>query len=612
MASTEEIRWRKRQRPATSLVLRFVSQYENALLGAMLLFLHVATSWGFASPLSRSLMLVHLGLFMLWQPIWRGDRRLDVVGAGVFMAFTVGFVVLLNGWLLACWLILIIGLVGGRTLTSRSERIVYMLTLLFLISKLLVVVVPLLFPARSMPEPVTAIFLYGLLALPVLIAALPSAPTRVRSGHSVDLFRGMTASLMAALVALGSVVTMYRTDADYANALIQASLVLGGFLFAISWLLTPGTGAGGLAELWERSLLNIGTPFEEWLTDLADVADEQRTPAQFLTAAMQALVGLPWVSGVEWEAEESEGLAGQRTRHAMDLNTPGISMRLYVQREPSPTLLLHGKLLVQLLGHFYIAKQREQELSRQAHLQAIYETGARVTHDIKNLLQSLQTMTLVISQEQAALEHGERRRSARTQHFIEQQLPLVTQRLQLALDKLQSPTKVGLEQQPLSAWWEALQARHQGTSVELHGRITRDPLVPVDLFDSVVENLLENARQKRQLDPRIEISVVLESSESDLRVTVTDSGERVPDDIAEGLLRRPVPSRTGLGIGLYQSSRQADMLGYTLALEHNEDGFVSFELRRRPDLSATDQYSLFGNDGRSGGVESRGRTPPKE
>ncbi len=113
MESVRESHWRKRQRPATSLVLRFVARYENVLLGAMLLFLHVATSWGFASPLSRSLMLVHLGLFMLWQPIWRGDRRLDVMDAAVFMAFTTGFVVLLNGWLLACWLILIIGLVVG-------------------------------------------------------------------------------------------------------------------------------------------------------------------------------------------------------------------------------------------------------------------------------------------------------------------------------------------------------------------------------------------------------------------------------------------------------------------------------------------------------------------
>ena len=38
--------------------------------------------------------------------------------------------------------------------------------------------------------------------------------------------------------------------------------------------------------------------------------------------------------------------------------------------------------------HFYIAKIREKTLTQQTHLKAIYETGARITHDIKNLLQS--------------------------------------------------------------------------------------------------------------------------------------------------------------------------------------------------------------------------------
>ena len=42
-------------------------------------------------------------------------------------------------------------------------------------------------------------------------------------------------------------------------------------------------------------------------------------------------------------------------------------------------------MLIHLIGHFYGAKHRELELANSAHLQAIYETGARVTHDIKNL-----------------------------------------------------------------------------------------------------------------------------------------------------------------------------------------------------------------------------------
>jgi signal transduction histidine kinase len=559
----------------------------------MLLLLHLGTSWGLASPLSRSLMLAHLGLFVLWQPIWRGDQRLDAVGGIIFLVFTIGFVTLINGWLLACWLILIVGLVGGRTLNSQAERFVYMLTLLFLISKLLIVVVPLLFPARDMPEVIALLGRYGLLTLPCLIATLPTRITPQRSRYAVDLFRGMTAALMAALVALGSVVTMYRTNAGYADALIQTSLVLAGFLFAISWLLTPGSNAGGLAELWERSLLNIGTPFEEWLSDLAKVAEEHNTPAQFLPAAMRALVQLPWVRGVEWKAEEIRGFEGRRTRYALELSAAGIDVQLFVQRRPSPTLLLHGRLLVQLLAHFYTAKQREQELAKQAHLQAIYETGARVTHDIKNLLQSLHAMTLVLEREQRLPEQGERRRTVRAQHFIERQLPLITQRLQLALDKLQSPGKISAEQRPLRDWYEALVARNQNTGTTFHAEIMRDPLIPTDLFDSVVENLLENARFKRQVAPGVEIRVDVYSDDNDLTVRVTDTGARVPEEAVPNLFKRPVSSHAGLGVGLFQSARQADALGYALSLQNNEKGCVTFELRRRPDLSATDQYSLF-------------------
>jgi signal transduction histidine kinase len=190
-------------------------------------------------------------------------------------------------------------------------------------------------------------------------------------------------------------------------------------------------------------------------------------------------------------------------------------------------------------------------------------------------------------------EQGERRRTVRAQHFIERQLPLITQRLQLALDKLQSPGKISAEQRPLRDWYEALVARNQNTGTTFHAEIMRDPLIPTDLFDSVVENLLENARFKRQVAPGVEIRVDVYSDDNDLTVRVTDTGARVPEEAVPNLFKRPVSSHAGLGVGLFQSARQADALGYALSLQNNEKGCVTFELRRRPDLSATDQYSLF-------------------
>ena len=60
------------------------------------------------------------------------------------------------------------------------------------------------------------------------------------------------------------------------------------------------------------------------------------------------------------------------------------------------------------------------------------------------------------------------------------------------------------------------------------------------------------------------------------------TGAPVPAEIAPGLMRAPVSSRGGLGIGLYQAARQAGAAGYRLALESNRDGNVCFALSGAP------------------------------
>jgi hypothetical protein len=59
---------------------------------------------------------------------------------------------------------------------------------------------------------------------------------------------------------------------------------------------------------------------------------------------------------------------------------------------------------------------------------------------------------------------------------------------------------------------------------------------------------------------------------------VCDAGRAVADETARELLRGPVPSESGLGIGLYQAARHAEASGFTLGLAHNADGKVSFVL----------------------------------
>jgi hypothetical protein len=45
------------------------------------------------------------------------------------------------------------------------------------------------------------------------------------------------------------------------------------------------------------------------------------------------------------------------------------------------------------------------------------------------------------------------------------------------------------------------------------------------------------------------------------------------------LLRAPVPSETGFGIGLYQAVRLSENSGFSISLAANEPGNVCFSLR---------------------------------
>lgn len=571
-----------------NIVHGLTRQYEHWTLGAMLLLLHLAV-WGeLGSLLSRSLVLAHLGLFLIWQPLWRRDQRLDLRSAAVFLLFTVGFVAWLNWWLMFSWLILLIGLVGGRVLLHRNERYTYLLTLVFLVSELLIACVTQLFQVPSLPRNVTELFQFGLVFLPLAVTLIPAPPRSDRPVlPSVDFFRGIAIALMTAMLALSSLLIMYHTGVEYTAALLQSLLVLAALLFGLSWLFSPHGGFSGLAQLWESSLLNIGTPFEEWLRRLARLAQHSRDPGEFLEAGMISLADLPWVTGLRWSAGDLQGSCGERSFHVIPLRTGDLEVSLYTGRPVGATLRLHCKLLVQLLSDFHTAKRREQLLAQQAHMQAIHETGARVTHDIKNLLQSLHTMTL-------ALEMDRRSGQGEGQELFQRQLPHLTRRLQLALDKLQAPGGAPTEERLLQDWWELLKARYAGESIRFIGEPAFNPPVPAEFLDSVVENLLENARNKRQLEPDIDIQVVLHADEELLSLRVADSGSPVPEDKAKLLFREPLASSTGLGVGLFQLARHAEALGFRLRLADNRPGSVAFELLRGdPGANGHSQYRLF-------------------
>jgi signal transduction histidine kinase len=233
--------------------------------------------------------------------------------------------------------------------------------------------------------------------------------------------------------------------------------------------------------------------------------------------------------------------------------------------------MLHMRLLARLLGDYYDAKIREQEQRRNAYVQAIYETGSRLTHDVKNLLQTLRSLC-------AAAETSNEGDADALRLLMQRQLPQITQRLQITLDKLNTKPPIGNDAGPALQWWDALKQRFAHERIEFEGSgFPAGAALPVDLFETAAENLLQNAIEKRKVESNLRISASLQW-DNGFNLSVRDDGRAIPEGLARQLFASPVPSNTGLGVGLYQVARFAGDQGYELALYSNRGGQVCFTL----------------------------------
>jgi signal transduction histidine kinase len=336
----------------------------------------------------------------------------------------------------------------------------------------------------------------------------------------------------------------------------------------LTW--NPRAGFAGLGMLFSRYLLSVGLPFEQWLYFLAELSQAETKPEQFLRQACAGLGKLPWVSGGAWRSSAYSGEFGQPSKNTAEYADRELQLSVYTRYNLSPALTWHFHLLGQVLGEFYTAKLREQKLQQQSYLQAVYETGARMTHDVKNLLQSLNVLCAAAEREEGG--------SDELQALMRRQLPLITQRLQQTLDKLRRPAHDDNSVMQAASWWSGLQRSYAGQRIEfLSGEIGAEAVLPRELFDSAADNLLQNALAKRKLQGEFAISVSFTCG-GIARLEVRDAGRAIPAETGRGLLHGPVPSDGGLGIGLYQVARHAEACGYSLELTHNADGEVSFML----------------------------------
>jgi len=551
---------------------QFLLNNEHRLLGLMLFSLLAASHIGDNDTITQSFLIIHFGLFLLWQPVIKQQSSFSTKQIIILFILIFGFIYWFNPWLNAFWALLLLTLLTGRIFARGLARVAYGLAVIVLFLEFVLITTPELFHLAAISSTLQSPFGTVLLALPLVLLFIPATSS---ASNQVDFIRGFLIVLLVIFLCMSSVLISLTVQQPYIESLAISVIVLSLFLLLTSFLWAPRAGFTGLAQLLETYVLNIGGPFEEWFSHISTLeANTGLRPENFLSASLRYLMQQHWISGVSWQTGSEKGVEGEVSSHQVNINDEKLTLIIHAYSPVGPSLLLHSKLLLSVLTFYYRAKLQEQLLLKQAHMQAIYETGSKLTHDVKNILQSTNTMTQIINDNDAQMQEKI--------DVLKKQMPILTQRLNTTLKKLRDPANTDSAIQTSSGsllhWWNQLQMRYTGRHIKFSTEVENDMEIPVDILTTVMENLLDNARSKRIREPDLKIFVTLSTKEKHLHLSVMDTGSAIDDEIAQQLFKEVVSSQDGFGIGLYQSYELAKNHGFTLTVADNTSGNVTFTL----------------------------------
>ena len=131
----------------------FTRRYWRLIVVAMLALLHVAVFRGVADPWARALLLAHFGVVLLWQPFLRAEQRVSPVQGFILALVAFGIMLHLDWWLLAFWVVVLAGLVGGKVYqhNAKWQGRVYLVMLVYLLALLGIAILPEIAPRQSEP-----------------------------------------------------------------------------------------------------------------------------------------------------------------------------------------------------------------------------------------------------------------------------------------------------------------------------------------------------------------------------------------------------------------------------------------------------------------------------
>ncbi len=554
---------------------QLLASNSQRILALMLLSLHAFLIWGEEyKTLQQTFFLCTYGLFLIWQPVWRGTEKLSKPAIALFIGVGTIALLYMNWWFAAIWICILFGLLGGRIFSdeTKSNRVIHILAASYLLAMLLLWVVPKLLSTSADLEAAKFVIRYLLPLLPLAILFISTQTPQTDQSPVLDFFYTLLLMLMAFILVLASYAIGSSNSVNYVQVMFMTIFGLAFGLIVFSFFWKPNTRFSGIELLMSRYLLSIGMPFEKWVKNIAALGEIESTPNGFIQAAMTEMTALPWVSGVSWLADETQGKLGEPSQHITNFNFKDFHMTMHSRWQISPALYVHVKLLTQIMGEFYEAKRREEALRQNAYMQAFYETGSRLTHDIKNILQSVGTLV-------SAAEKGNKKDDEALLQLIRKQLPVLNLRIAATLDKLKAPGEDKKRLEKMSGWWKNLQLRHNQHRIEFVASKLPKQEINAEVLDSVLDNLLNNALEKTKYQPDTLIKVEMyDDADNNFYIDVTDTGKAMDGAIANDLFKKHIASPNGLGVGLFHAAQDTKQAGYGLNLVSNVNGAVCFRV----------------------------------
>ncbi len=552
-------------------MVKTLLQFEQQILAALLLLLHSLT-WVVHNPLlDYALIFVLYGLFLLWQPLWNKDAPIDNPSALLPIVLLVVFSYFYRNESLIFFSLMIMGLIGSRLFSFTAYRSFDLLALSILIIETAVGIIPLTFVQIDLPAQFED-YIQTIVLVPILVLFFAPVPERHKQTRSqIDLMHGVLTASLIFIVLLGGIVINILYGVAYLDGLLLSVFIVSTLAIGLSWFWNPGVGYSGLGVLWNRYAMTIGGPFETWINTLTTLIEEPYISAnEFLQAACDHLIENDWLNAIQWQFETFSISSGKREgvvfTHPL---SDKLDVTLHFKSDPGQALRQHTILLIRMAYQFYLSKLNQEKMRAEAYFETIHHTGARLTHDIKNILQSIKASLDIVQLNPAGSQELPSK-------LLQQNLKQISSRLESTLGKLKEPElSTTMNYTGINGWLANFTREHNEATIHYRDDIELDHDIPADLFDSVVSNLIANALAKADVS---EVIVDLTANQEMIVITVCDNGASIEPEVEEQLFNKPIASGRGMGIGLYQSAIMARTFNYELELANNQAGKVCFSL----------------------------------